>query len=49
MIGVQGQAMLRDRAKVRVDSWRTTYRGMIADAYLDGMQVELAPPSGTSC
>lgn len=26
-------------AQVRVDSWRTTYRGMIPDAYLDGMQV----------
>lgn len=27
-------------AQVRVDSWRSTYRGMIPDAYLDGMQVE---------
>jgi GNAT superfamily N-acetyltransferase len=27
-------------ARVRIDSWRTTYRGMIPDAYLDGMQVE---------
>ena len=27
-------------AQVRVDSWRTTYRGMIPDAYLDGMQVD---------
>jgi GNAT superfamily N-acetyltransferase len=27
-------------ARVRVDSWRTTYRGMIPDAYLDAMQVE---------
>jgi GNAT superfamily N-acetyltransferase len=27
-------------ARVRVESWRTTYRGMIPDAYLDGMQVE---------
>jgi GNAT superfamily N-acetyltransferase len=27
-------------ARVRVDSWRTTYRGMIPDAYLDGMQIE---------
>jgi GNAT superfamily N-acetyltransferase len=27
-------------ARVRVDGWRTTYRGMIPDAYLDGMQVE---------
>jgi GNAT superfamily N-acetyltransferase len=27
-------------ARVRVVSWCTTYRGMIPDAYLDGMQVE---------
>ena len=27
-------------ARVRVDSWRSTYRGMIPDAYLDGMNVE---------
>jgi GNAT superfamily N-acetyltransferase len=27
-------------ARVRVESWRTTYRGMIPDAYLDGMQVD---------
>ncbi|MET0682640.1 MAG: GNAT family N-acetyltransferase, partial [Casimicrobiaceae bacterium] len=27
-------------ARVRVDSWRSTYRGMIPDAYLDGMKVE---------
>jgi len=27
-------------AQVRVASWRTTYRGMIPDAYLDGMKVE---------
>lgn len=27
-------------ARARVDSWRSTYRGMIPDAYLDGMQVE---------
>jgi ribosomal protein S18 acetylase RimI-like enzyme len=27
-------------AKVRVDSWRATYRGMIPDAYLDGMSLE---------
>ena len=27
-------------AKVRVDSWRATYRGMIPDGYLDGMRVE---------
>ncbi len=27
-------------AQVRVDSWRTTYRGLIPDAYLDGMKIE---------
>jgi ribosomal protein S18 acetylase RimI-like enzyme len=27
-------------AKVRVDSWRATYRGIIPDADLDGMDVE---------
>jgi len=27
-------------ARVRVASWRTTYRGMIPDAYLDAMKVE---------
>jgi GNAT superfamily N-acetyltransferase len=27
-------------ARVRIDSWRTTYRGLIPDAYLDGMQVD---------
>ena len=27
-------------AQVRVDSWRATYRGMIPDAYLDGMSVD---------
>jgi ribosomal protein S18 acetylase RimI-like enzyme len=27
-------------ARVRVDAWRTTYRGMIPDAYLDGMTVD---------
>ena len=27
-------------ALVRIASWRTTYRGMIPDAYLDGMKVE---------
>ena len=27
-------------ARVRVESWRRTYRGMIPDAYLDGMQVD---------
>jgi ribosomal protein S18 acetylase RimI-like enzyme len=27
-------------AKVRVDSWRATYRGMIPDTYLDAMSLE---------
>jgi len=27
-------------ARVRVEGWRTTYRGMIPDAYLDGMEVD---------
>jgi L-amino acid N-acyltransferase YncA len=27
-------------AAVRIDSWRTTYRGMIPDTYLDGMKLE---------
>jgi GNAT superfamily N-acetyltransferase len=27
-------------ARVRVDAWRATYRGMIPDAYLDAMKVE---------
>jgi GNAT superfamily N-acetyltransferase len=27
-------------ARVRVESWRTTYRGMIPKTYLDGMSVE---------
>jgi GNAT superfamily N-acetyltransferase len=27
-------------AQVRIDSWRTTYRGLIPDAYLDGMTLE---------
>ncbi|MFO1322924.1 MAG: GNAT family N-acetyltransferase [Burkholderiales bacterium] len=27
-------------AQVRVDAWRTTYRGLIPDAYLAGMKVE---------
>ena len=45
-------------AQVRVESWRTTYRGMIPDAYLDAMKVEAstalwqrvleAAPNGTS-
>ena len=27
-------------ARVRIDSWRATYRGLIPDAYLDAMRVE---------
>ena len=27
-------------ARVRIESWRVTYRGMIPDAYLDSMQVD---------
>src|SRR5689334_13595552 len=27
-------------AEVRVDAWRTTYRGLIPDAYLDAMKVD---------
>lgn len=27
-------------AAVRIESWRATYRGIIPDAYLDGMQLE---------
>jgi GNAT superfamily N-acetyltransferase len=27
-------------ARVRIDCWRTTYRGMIPDAYLDAMDVD---------
>jgi len=27
-------------ARVRVESWGTTYRGLIPDAYLDGMKVD---------
>ena len=27
-------------ARVRIDSWRITYRGLIPDAYLDSMQVD---------
>jgi GNAT superfamily N-acetyltransferase len=30
----------RGIAQVRVDSWRTTYRGLIPDAYLDAMEVD---------
>src|SRR5690606_7559374 len=26
-------------AKVRVDAWRTSYRGIVPDAYLDGLSV----------
>ena len=45
-------------ARVRVDAWRTTYRGLIPDAYLDAMDVASstqlwdrvlsAPPNTTS-
>jgi GNAT superfamily N-acetyltransferase len=27
-------------ARVRIDAWRTTYRGIVPDAYLDAMDVE---------
>jgi GNAT superfamily N-acetyltransferase len=27
-------------AQVRIDGWRTTYRGLVPDAYLDAMEVE---------
>ncbi|HEY1327905.1 MAG TPA: GNAT family N-acetyltransferase [Casimicrobiaceae bacterium] len=27
-------------ARVRIESWRTTYRGLIPDSYLDSMQVD---------
>jgi len=27
-------------ARVRIESWRATYRGLIPDAYLDGMQLD---------
>lgn len=27
-------------ARVRIDTWRTTYRGLIPDAYLDGMELD---------
>jgi GNAT superfamily N-acetyltransferase len=30
----------RSIAQVRIDSWRTTYRGLIPDAYLDAMEVD---------
>jgi GNAT superfamily N-acetyltransferase len=29
-----------DIARVRVDSWRATYRGLIPDTYLDSMQID---------
>lgn len=31
-------------ARVRVESWRTTYRGMIPQSYLDSMTVEASAP-----
>ena len=27
-------------SRIRIDSWRVTYRGLIPDAYLDGMQLD---------
>ena len=27
-------------ARIRIDAWRVTYRGLIPDAYLDGMQLD---------
>jgi GNAT superfamily N-acetyltransferase len=27
-------------ARVRIDSWRTTYRGIVPDAYLDAMEID---------
>ncbi|MCI2062844.1 MAG: GNAT family N-acetyltransferase [Eubacteriaceae bacterium] len=33
---------LRRSSEIYVDSWRNTYRGMIADEYLDGMTYEHA-------
>jgi GNAT superfamily N-acetyltransferase len=30
----------RGIASVRIDAWRSTYRGLIPDTYLDGMQLE---------
>jgi ribosomal protein S18 acetylase RimI-like enzyme len=27
-------------ARIRIDCWRATYRGLVPDAYLDGMDVE---------
>lgn len=45
--GVSSEALLRPAAigdapaiaQVRIDAWRTTYRGLIPDSYLDGMNV----------
>jgi len=39
-IRAAGAADARAIAQVRVDSWRTTYRGLIPDAYLDGMELD---------
>ena len=30
----------REIARVRIDTWRTAYRGLVPDAYLDAMDVE---------
>lgn len=45
--GVSSETLLRPAAigdapaiaQVRIDAWRTTYRGLIPDSYLDGMNV----------
>jgi ribosomal protein S18 acetylase RimI-like enzyme len=34
-------------AAVRIDSWRSTYRGIMPDAYLDGMRLEDSTASWT--
>ena len=36
-------------AQVRVDAWRTTYKGMIPDAYLAAMKVEDSAACGSAC
>ncbi len=36
-------------ARVRIDAWRVTYRGMIPDAYLDGMSSTRASRHGSVC
>jgi len=39
MVRVAAPADAPAIARVRIDAWRSTYRGMIPDAYLDGMSV----------